>query len=264
MTVARERWSGGDAYEAYIGRWSRKVAPRFVDWLGIPPGARWLDVGCGTGALTGAILERADPRSVLGVDPSIDFVDVTARTQTDPRARFEVADAAALPVADGSVDVVVSGLVLNFVPDIAGGLAEMRRVVVSGGTVAAYVLDYAGRMDLLRRFFDAAIAVDPSAEAHDEGIRFPICSPGTLLDAFEEAGFTAVEVQPIDTPTHFRDFEDYWVPFLGGVGPASRYAVSLDPATQAALRERLRATLPTAADGSIDLIARAWAVQGRA
>jgi SAM-dependent methyltransferase len=262
--VPGDRWSGGDAYEGYIGRWSRKVAPRFVDWLAIPPGARWLDVGCGTGALTGAILERADPRSVVGVDPSTDFVDLATRTQTDPRTRFEVADAAALPLADGSVNVVVSGLVLNFVPDIGAGLTEMRRVAAAGGTVAAYVWDYAGRMDLLRRFFDAAIAVDPSAEAHDEGVRFPICAPGPLRNAFEGAGFVAVDVQPIDVPTRFRDFDDYWTPFLGGVGPAAGYAVSLDPDAQTALRERLRETLPTAADGSIDLIARAWAAQGRA
>jgi hypothetical protein len=119
-------------------------------------------------------------------------------------------------------------------------------------------------MDLLRRFFDAAIAVDPSAAAHDEGIRFPICSPGPLRDTFQGAGLTAVDVHPIDIPTHFHDFEDYWAPFLGGVGPAPGYAVSLDPQAQAELRERLRATLPTAADGSIDLIARAWAVHGRA
>ena len=264
MTVPRERWSGGAAYEAYIGRWSRKVGPRFVDWLAIPPGARWLDVGCGTGALTGAVLERARPSSILGVDPSPDFVDVATRTQTDPRVRFAVADASALPVETGSIDVVVSGLALNFVPDIPGGLAEMRRAAVPGGTVAAYVWDYAGRMDLLRRFFDAALAVDPSAAAHDEGNRFPICSPGPLSDAFAGAGFTSVDVHPIDVPTHFRDFDDYWVPFLGGVGPASGYAVSLDPDAQAALCERLRATLPTAPDGSIDLIARAWAVKGRA
>jgi SAM-dependent methyltransferase len=264
MTVPRERWSGGDAYEAYIGRWSRKVAPAFIDWLAIPPGVRWLDVGCGTGALTAAILEHAGPSSVLGVDPSADFVAAAARTQGDPRVRFGVADASTLPVETGSIDVVVSGLVLNFVPEIAGALSEMRRAVASDGTVAAYVWDYAGRMDLLRRFFDAAIAVDPSAAPHDEGSRFPICSPGPLLDAFEGAGFTAVDVHPIDVPTHFRDFDDYWVPFLGGVGPASGYAVSLDPDAQAALRERLRATLPTAADGSIDLIARAWAVKGRA
>jgi SAM-dependent methyltransferase len=262
--VPGDRWTGGDDYEAYIGRWSRQVAPRFIDKLAMSPGARWLDVGCGTGALTEAILDRAAPSSVLGVDPSAEFVEAAARMQTDRRARFEVADAAALPVESGSVDVVVSGLVLNFVPDVAGGLTEMRRVAVSGGTVAAYVWDYAGRMDLLRRFFDAAIAVDPSAAAHDEGVRFPICAPGSLLDAFEGAGFTAVDVHAIDIPTRFRDFEDYWAPFLTGVGPAPGYAVSLDPKTQAALRERLRSTLPTAADGSIDLIARAWAIQGRA
>ena len=261
--MPRERWSGGDDYEAWIGRWSRKVAPRFIDWLAIPSDARWLDLGCGTGALTAAIIERAHPTSVVSVDPSADFVDVAARLQTDERVRFAVADASALPVETGSVDVVVSGLVLNFVPDIAGGLREMRRVVTPDGTVAAYVWDYAGRMDLIRRFFDAAIAVDPSAAAHDEGIRFPICSPDGLRDAFESAGLAAVEVHALDVTTRFRDFDDYWAPFLSGVGPAPGYAVSLAPDVREALRTRLEETLPIATDGSIDLIARAWAVRGR-
>ena len=260
--MSRDRWSGGDDYEAWIGRWSRKVAPRFIDWLAIPSDARWLDLGCGTGALTAAIVERAHPTSVIGVDPSADFVDAAARKQTDERVRFAVADASALPVQTGSVDVVVSGLVLNFVPDIAGGLGEMRRVTASGGTVAAYVWDYAGRMDLIRRFFDAAIEVDPKAVAHDEGIRFPICSPDGLRDAFETAGLTAVDVHALDVATRFRDFDDYWAPFLTGVGPAPGYAISLAPEVRAALRTRLEETLPIAADGSIELIARAWAVRG--
>jgi SAM-dependent methyltransferase len=262
--VARDRWTGGDDYEAWIGRWSRKVAPRFIDWLAIPDDDRWLDVGCGTGALTGAIIERAHPTSVVAVDPSADFVDVAARMQTDERVRFAVADASALPVETGSVDVVVSGLVLNFIPDLTGALKEMRRAAASGGTVAAYVWDYAGRMDLIRRFFDAAIAVDPGAAAHDEGIRFPICSPDRLRDAFETAGLTAVDVQALDVATRFRDFDDYWAPFLTGVGPAPGYAVSLAPDVRAAIRSRLEETLPIAADGSIDLIARAWAVKARA
>jgi SAM-dependent methyltransferase len=262
--VPGDRWTGGDDYEAYVGRWSRQVAPLFIDWLGMPPGARWLDVGCGTGALTAAIVEHADPSSVLGVDPSADFVGAAAGSQTDPRVRFAIADAAALPVGDGSIDVVVSALVLNFIPDIPGALGEMRRVAAPGGTVAAYVWDYAGRMDLIRRFFDAAISVDPGAAAHDEGVRFPICSPAALLDAFEGAGLTAVDVQQIDVPTPFRDFDDYWTPFLSGVGAAPAYAVALAPGMRAGLRERLERTLPIAADGSIDLIARAWAVQGRA
>jgi SAM-dependent methyltransferase len=261
--VPRDRWTGGDDYEAYVGRWSRMVAPLFIDRLAIPPDARWLDVGCGTGALTSAILDRADPQTIVGVDPSADFVDVAARRQTDSRVRFAVAGASALPLEDGSVDVVVSGLVLNFVPDIPAALSEMRRVAVSGGTVAAYVWDYAGRMDLMRRFWDAAIASDPDAAAYDEGSRFPICSPGGLLDAFEAAGLTAVDVHALDVTTRFRDFDDYWAPFLTGVGAAPAYAASLGPDAQAALRERLGVMLPIAADGSIELIARAWAVQGR-
>lgn len=262
--MPRDRWTGGDDYEAYVGRWSRKVAPKFIDWLAIPPGARWLDVGCGTGALSGAILERAVPSSVVGVDPSADFVDVAARMQTDPRVRFAVADAAALPLETGSVDVVVAGLVLNFVPDVAKALGEMRRVAVPAGTVATYVWDYAGRMDLIRRFFDAAIALDPGAATHDEGVRFPICSPGGLRDAFETAGMTGVDVHALDITTRFRDFDDYWAPFLTGVGAAPAYVVSLGPDVQDALRTRLEETLPIAADGSIELIARAWAVRGRA
>lgn len=258
-----DRWTGGDDYEGWVGRWSRRVAARFIDLLGIPSGGRWLDVGCGTGALTGAILERAAPKSVVGVDPSADFVAAAGRMQTDPRAQFAVADAAALPVEDGSVDVVVSGLALNFIPDIVGALIEMRRVTVHGGTLAAYVWDYAGRMDMIRRLFDAAISIEPGAASLDEGSRFPLCSPGPLLDAFEGAGLTAVDVRPIDVTTHFRDFDDYWTPFLSGVGPAPGYVVSLDPEARALLRERLEATLPIAADGSIDLIARAWAVRGR-
>jgi len=261
--VTVDRWAGADAYEAYIGRWSRPVAAKFIDWLAVAPSRRWVDVGCGTGALSQAILERSDARSVIGIDPSSDFV-ARARTRVDdPRARFEVGTADRLPLEPASADVVVSGLVLNFVPDLAAGLAEIRRVAVPGATVAAYVWDYAGRMDLLRHFFDAAIALDPAATTHDEAVRFPICAPGPLRRAFEDGGLTEVEVRGIDVPTVFRDFDDYWTPFLGGVGPAPGFAVSLAEPARAALRERLRATLPTETDGTIHLIARAWAVRGR-
>src|SRR5262245_2813377 len=126
--MAYEVWAAGDAYEAYVGRWSRAVAPEFVRWLGVPGGRRWLDVGCGTGALTAAVLAGADPVEVVGVDPSEGFL-ATARTRTgDPRARFEVGDARAVPLPDRSVDAVVSGLALNFVPDPAAALAEFARV----------------------------------------------------------------------------------------------------------------------------------------
>ena len=158
---------------------------------------------------------------------------------------------------------MVSGLVLNFVPDLGAALAEMLRVTRPGGVVAGYVWDYAGGMELIRRFWDAAIELDPAARGLDEGIRFPICAPGPLQRAFESAGLAGVEVRPIDVPTVFRDFDDYWTPFLSGVGPAPGYAAALDPARRDALRERLDATLPREPDGRIALTARAWAVRGR-
>jgi SAM-dependent methyltransferase len=261
--VTVDPWDDAEAYEAYIGRWSRPVAAAFVDWISLAPGRRWVDVGCGTGALTGVILERAAPASVIGVDPSVDFVDLARTRIRDPRARFAVAPAERLPLEDASVDVIVSGLVLNFIPDLVAALAEMRRIGVKGATIASYVWDLAGRMDVIRTFWDAAIALDPAATGKSEGARFPLCAPEPLRQAFEAADLTDIAVRSIDVPTVFRDFDDYWFPFLGRVGPAPAYLAELDEGSKAALRERLRATLPTRPDGSIHLIARAWAVRGR-
>ncbi|HSE00551.1 MAG TPA: class I SAM-dependent methyltransferase, partial [Burkholderiales bacterium] len=255
-------WASGVAYEPYVGRWSRLVAREFVDWLAIPPAARWLDVGCGTGALAETILRRANPAQVHGIDPSEGYLALAREQVRDPRVRFDVGDARRLPVETVTCDAVVSALVLNFIPDLAAGMAEMTRAVRPGGTVAGYVWDYAGKMELMRYFWDAVIALRPADLERDEGRRFPICHPGPLQQLFERSGLRKVEVRSIDVPTHFRNFEDYWTPFLGGQFPAPDYAMSLDEAARAALRERIRTHLPIAADGSIPLIARAWAVRG--
>jgi trans-aconitate methyltransferase len=260
--TATDHWTDGDAYERWIGRWSRPVAAEFVAWLRMPGDRRWLDLGCGTGALTETLLAAVAPASVVGVDPSAWFVAHARARIPDPRAAFVEGAADAIPLASGSVDAAVAGLVLNFIPDLAAGLAELRRVVVPGGTIAAYVWDYAGRMELIRRFFDAAIELDPAAVAADEGLRFSICAPGPLGAAFENAGLAEVEVRPIEIPTVFTSFDDYWTPFLSGTAPAPGYAMSLSEAERGRLRERLRATLPTEDDGSIHLVARAWAVRG--
>ncbi len=257
-------WEAGDAYERYVGRWSGLVAREFFRWLDRPGGLHWLDVGCGTGALAAAIVEGCAPAAVIGVDPSAGFI-ATARTRVaDPRARFEQGDGQALPLAEGAVDVAVSGLVLNFVADPGAMVGEMRRVVRPGGTVALYVWDYAGEMQLMRRFWDAATALEPNAKELDEGVRFPICRPEALAALLGDAGLEAVATRALDVPTVFRDFEDCWTPFLGGQGPAPGYCLSLADDRRAALRERLRKTLPIAPDGRIALIARAWAVRGTA
>jgi SAM-dependent methyltransferase len=257
-------WTSGDAYETYMGRWSGLVAREFVRWLGISPSGRWLDIGCGTGRLTEAILQQAGPALVDGIDPSEGFVQFARSRVGDPRARFTVGDAGSLPLADRPYDAVVSGLVLNFLPDASAAVAEMVGMTRPGGVVAGYVWDYADKMEFIRYFFDAAIALDPEAAAlHDEGRRFPICHSDPLRALFQQARLVDVAVRAIDIPTHFRDFDDYWSPFLAGRFPAPAYAMSLSAEARQALRDRVRAALPFARDGSIPLIARAWAVRGR-
>lgn len=259
----QDRWTGGDEYERYMGRWSRPVAKRLLEWLAIPAGRDWVDFGCGAGALNAAILAFTAPRSAVGIDPSTAFVAHARTVVDDPRAQFRESGAGMLPLENGSADAVVSGLVLNFVPDLEAGLREMTRVTRPAGIIAGYVWDYAGEMQLVRRLWDAAVTLDPSAAVPDEGLRFPICAPEPLRHAFEGAGLMKVEVGSIEVSTVFRDFDDYWSPFPSGVGPAPGYAAGLDEAARERLRERLRATLPAEPDGSIHLVARAWSVRGQ-
>lgn len=257
-----ETWSSGGAYEAYGGRWSRRVAVEFVDWLDMPPNRRWIDIGCGTGGLTETILARCAPVAVVGIDPSAGYIAHACEQVEDQRATFETANAEALPFPDGTFDVAVSGLVLNFVPDRSRCISEMRRTLRSGGTAALYVWDYAGEMQLMRYFWNAAVDLDPSAAALDQGQRFSVCKPEPLLAIFNEAGFVRVECTRFDIATVFTDFDDYWQPFLGGQGSAPTYCAALSNEQRFKLRDRLHATLPTGPDGTIRLIARAWAVRG--
>jgi ubiquinone/menaquinone biosynthesis C-methylase UbiE len=256
-------WASGDAYEPYVGRWSRLVARDFVAWLAMPPGGRWLDVGCGTGALTQTILDIAEPAAVRAVDPSSAFVEYARRHVIDDRASFATGSAEALAEPSDSYDAVVGGLMLNFVPNPSRALSEFARVARRGGIVGVYVWDYAGEIQLMRYFWDAAASLDPDAIELDEGRRFPFCEPRALGELFRDVGFADVEVRAIDVPTHFRDFDDYWQPFLGGQGAAPAYAMTLSVDHRAALRERLRGMLPVESDGTIRLIARAWAAKGR-
>jgi SAM-dependent methyltransferase len=258
----KDTWAAGKLYEPYVGRWSRLVAKDFLAWVAVPPDLNWLDVGCGTGALTELILQQARPRSVKGVDPSAGFVEHARAHVTDSRAAFEVADAQSLPLDTGRFDAAVAGLVLNFVPKPALAVNEMARAVRRQGVVAAYVWDYAGKMELMRYFWDAAVELDRAIFELDEGRRFPLCQPDPLTALFTQAGLRKVQVRPIDVPTKFRDFDDYWTPFLGGQAPAPGYAMSLSEERRSALRDRIRTKLPIASDGSIELIARAWAVRG--
>jgi len=252
-------WLAGDPYERYVGRWSRLAASLFVCSRDGPLASGRLDVGCGTGALAETLVRLASPAEVTGVDPSPGFIG-HARAHVDG-ASFAVADACSLPFADARFDAAVAGLVLNFLPDPLAAVSEMRRV--ARRAAGAYVWDYGGEMQMMRRFWDAAVALDPGAAAKDEGVRFPMCGPAGLVELFASAGLREVEVRAIDVPTVFRDFDDFWEPFLGRQGPAPAYVAALGEEARTLLRGRLRATLPAEPDGSVHLVARAWAVRGR-
>jgi SAM-dependent methyltransferase len=259
---SKDVWASGEAYEPYVGRWSRIVAEHFLLWLDTTPGSIWLDVGSGTGALTQAILEHASPQTVKGIDTSEGFIAYASQQIKDSRVTFQQGDAQALPVEAASYDAVVSGLVLNFVPQPEQAVREMARAAKAGGLVAVFVWDYAKNMQFMRHFWNAAAALDLAAAEKDEGRRFPLCGPGPLSSLFLSVGLTHVDVRPIDIWTIFKDFDDFWKPFLGGQGSAPSYLMSLAEERREDLRERIRSGLPFALDGSIPLMARAWAVRG--
>ena len=255
------------AYDAFMGRWSRLVAHDFLAWLSVPAHGRWLDVGCGTGALASAILQSASPSEVWGIDPSEEYIAYARASLPQERCHLLVADAQALPHEFSDFDATdfdatVSGLALNLVPEPMAALGEMIRVTRPNGLVAAYVWDFASGMQLLRYLWDAATKFDPTTEELDQGKCFPICHPDRLRALFTESGVRAVEVRALQVPTIFRDFEDYWSPFLTGHGRAPGYVMSLSEDQRSRLRESIQEVLPTRSDGSIHLSARAWAVRG--
>jgi SAM-dependent methyltransferase len=261
--MTNESWQGTDVYEAYMGRWSLPMAREFLVWFDVPTASHWLDVGCGPGALSTAVLELSESNTVLGIDPSLDFLNAARNRVSDPRARFEVGDARDLSVASDSYDAVVAGLVLSFVPDPSLAVAEMMRAARPGGMVGAYVWDIRGEMQLIRFFWEAAIATDAAAVKVDPRPHRHTCQPEQLVDLFRAAELRDVRSGAIDLPMTFRDFDDYWRPHTmpRPMLPQS-YVVSLDDQRKAALREQLRVTLPTSVDGTINLIGRAWAVRG--
>jgi len=257
-----DSWGSGIAYERFMGRWSNLVAQKFLSWLDIAPARTWLDVGCGTGALTRLILESYQPREIIAIDSSADFISHAQRSITNSSVHFKVGLAQSLDLDSNSIDAVVSGLVLNFVPQPKEAVLEMLRVTRPGGKIGIFLWDYADGMQFLRYFWDAAVEIDNNAREHDEGIRFRICRKGQLESLVKEAGLRQVEATGIEIKTVFQSFDDYWQPFLGKVGSAPSYVSSMDPENRQRLEDKLRTSLPIDADGSISLIARAWAVKG--
>jgi SAM-dependent methyltransferase len=258
-----DRWTSGADYDQWMGRWSRLVAHEFLKWLDLPIGLRWIDICCGSGVITEVILDHSSPTSIVGVDISPEQISFARQRRANSTVTFETGSAMALPFADSTFDVAGCGLGLNYLPNPLAGLEEFRRVTRAGGTIAAYVWDYLHGARFLREFWDAAIAIDSDAAAFDQARRFPMCTPNGLRSLFEQAKLADPAVHAIEVSTRFANFDDYWEPLLTGQGSAPTYLATRDRRIQTAIRERLKAALPTDAQGAIELPARAWAIRAR-
>ena len=220
-----------------------------------------MDVGCGSGALSEAIIKKHNPKTVIAIDQSEGFVR-TAQQRLGSRALCKIGNALSLPLDDESVNISVCGLVLNFIPEPETALAEMKRVTRKEGMVAAYIWDYAGKMEFLTHFWNVVVALNSDAASLHESRRFPDSNAEQLITMFNRVGLYDVEAAPLEIETNFIDFNDYWQPFLGGQGPAPTYVSKLNDSERNRLKDMLAQNLPVNDDGSIKLSARAWTTKG--
>jgi SAM-dependent methyltransferase len=256
-------FADAEAYERFMGRWSRRVAPQLVDFTNVPEVGRLLDVGSGTGALAFALAERRPQAYVLGIDPSKEYVEyANSRNPFRDRVTFEIGDAQQLRLANASFDASVSLLVFNFIPDPSKALREVRRVTKPGGRISAAVWDYGEGMRMLRTFWDGAVSIDATAERLDER-HMPLCRAGELSKLWRQGGLENVQEQPLTISMRFESFVDYWGAFLLGQGPAGAYVKTLDQNQVRALRDAVKSRVSRSAeDLPITLSARVWSVCG--
>ena len=257
-----EFFSVADAYELFMGRWSRRLAPLLVRFADLQGARVVLDVGSGTGALSAAIAASAPAARIIGIDPAAPYVEIAQARRPSENVMFEVGDARQLRFQNESCDAALSLLAFNFIPDPRKALSEITRVVRRGGIVAAAVWDYGSGMQMLREFWDAAIALKPEDDKKDER-HMPLTGQGQLAELWRQEGLQHVVADELTIETAFGSFDDYWMPFTQKQGPAGAYLASLTAAGQEALRERVRHRLVgRTGDCPLTLGARAWAARG--
>jgi SAM-dependent methyltransferase len=258
--------SDGAAYDVWLGRWANRLAPVFLDFVDLPETGELLDVGCGTGALTLTMAGRWPGRNVIGVDLATPFIAYAQSRRADGRPTFEIGDACALRYEDGRFAGVTAQLLFLFIPKPEMALREMRRVTLSGGTVAAVVWDSRGGLVFQRMLWDTAVAIDPNARAVRNSLfANPVAIPGGLAGFFRQAGLVDVEEQSLTIRMDYENFDDYLQSFLAGQGPVGTYFTSLAPDLRARIEEAVRdAYCSGSPDGPRSFTASAWAVRGKA
>ena len=261
-TISNPLFSEAEAYERYMGRWSRGLAPLLVRFAGVRDSHAVLEVGSGTGALAAAVAAAVPSATVVGIDPAAAYVASAQSKRPSDRLSFEVGEARQMRFEDAAFNRTLSLLVINFIPDPQAALLEMKRVTRHGGMVAAAVWDYREGMEMLRTFWDAAIALRPDDGARDER-HMPLCGRGELVALWRRGGLESVVEEGLTIETPFSSFDDYWIPFTLKQGPAGAYVAGLAPAEREALRLRLRQRLVgDGPDHPFVLSARAWAARG--
>lgn len=260
MAEAASFFTDGQAYERLMGRWSRSAGAVFLDWLSLPDGLNWLDVGCGTGIFTELVIERCAPSNIDAIDPSESQIAYARNGPAASRAAFRTGDAQSLPFAARAFDVAAMALVLNFIPDAAKAVAEMKRVVKPQGTVGAYVWDWPGGGFVQRPLVEGlhAMGVDAPPAGGLTNSRIE-----ELRRLFESAGLDQVATRTIEIEVSYPDFDDYWSAQTGLTNPVVQHVRRMSEPEIARLKSHLREHLPTAADGRIAYPARANAVKGR-
>jgi SAM-dependent methyltransferase len=249
-----------DGYNKIMGRFSVSLAQQFIDFTGHLPGERILDVGSGTGSLSFALAARGDHKEIIGVDIGEPFLAFAREHNRDPRTSFRIADATALPFADGAFDRAVSQLVLQFVPEPLKAVREMKRVVRPGGTVAACVWDAYGGQPHIRMLWDTAATL---GFVKQHGIIRSLSTDGEMEAAWRAAGLVDVVPGEITMRFVFEDFEDFWSPYLGGDGPLGEMVMGLAPTDRGLLEEKVRAIYcSNRPDGRRSFIASAWICKG--
>ena len=259
MAEVAHRFDDSAAYERFMGNWSRAAGAVFLDWIAAPPGARWLDVGCGTGSLARLVLDRCSPAAVTGIDPSAAQIEYARQRSTAP-AHFGVADAQALPFRDATFDVIASALVINFIPDQLRGLAEMRRVARSSGVITGYVWDFAAERS---PSWPLRVGMRQIGSPVPEVPGTRHSSSGALSCLFERAGLKEIAARSLEVTMRFPDFDDFWQAQTPSYNPMTRMIAAMTRGQREDLLQAVLAALPVSENGGIEFSARANAIMGR-